>query len=209
MIPRTTRWTRTLEDIDTIKQHARESAYEARARAHGSGIGAARRAAAHVLAAVAGLRDVSVVSGYLPIRSEIDPRPAMLALHGLGLRICVPVIQAKDKPLLFRAWTPAVALRPGPFAVPVPVEGDWLEPDLLLVPLLAFDEDGNRLGYGGGFYDRTLEALRAVRPIHGYGLAYEAQKVAEVPRSATDAPLDAVVTEAGIRPTRPVAPRDS
>jgi 5-formyltetrahydrofolate cyclo-ligase len=109
----------------------------------------------------------------------------------------VPVIEAAARPLLFRLWTPEGALVSGPFGVMIPAEGDWVRPDALLVPLLAFDDHGHRLGYGGGFYDRTLHELRAHQPVLGYGFAYAGQRVPELPRGLTDAPLDAVFTEAG------------
>ncbi|WP_299132146.1 5-formyltetrahydrofolate cyclo-ligase [uncultured Amaricoccus sp.] len=188
-----------MSDSAEAKKVARTAAFEARAQAHAEGVGAARRAAGHVLTVVAALREARVVSGYLPIRTELDPMPAMLALHGLGYRLCVPVIEAPRQPLRFRAWTPDATLVPGPFGVSVPAEGEELEPDILLVPLLAFDSYGNRLGYGGGFYDRTLHALRARRMAWGYGFAYERQLVPEVPRALTDAVLDGVVTETGAR----------
>jgi 5-formyltetrahydrofolate cyclo-ligase len=125
----------------------------------------------------------------------------MAALRGLGFALAVPVIEAKGLPLRFRSWVPGVAVVRGPFGVEVPAEGDWVEPDLLVVPLLAFDGAGHRLGYGAGFYDRTLAGLRARRRVVALGFAYAAQQVDAVPRDATDARLDAVVTEDGtIRP---------
>ena len=188
-----------VSDLERRKAEARAQGYVARARAHAAGTGAARRAAGHALRLLADLPKARTIAGYLPIRTEIDPRPAMLALHGLGYTVCVPVIEAKARPLLFRAWTPHVPLEPGIFNVMVPAEGDWVEPDALLVPLIAFDAEGHRLGYGGGFYDRTLYALRAHREVRGFGFAYEGQRVPEVPRGLTDAPLDAMITEAGAR----------
>ncbi|TPE50812.1 5-formyltetrahydrofolate cyclo-ligase [Amaricoccus solimangrovi] len=188
-----------MSDLERRKAKARSDGYAARARAHAAGFGAARQAAGHALRVLAGAPAARVVAGYLPIRTEIDPRPGMLALHGLGYTVCVPVIEAPAHPLLFRVWKPEVALVPGPFKVLIPAEGDWIEPDALLVPLIAFDDEGHRLGYGGGFYDRTLHALRAHRVVRAYGFAYEGQHVPEVPRGLTDAPLDAVVTETGAR----------
>lgn len=190
-----------MNDLDLLKETARADGYAARARAHAGGTGAARQAAGHALMVIGALHEVRVVSAYLPIRTEIDPRPAMMALHGLGYQIGVPVIEAAERPLQFRTWTPGCALEPGLFNVMVPGAGDWIEPDLLLVPLIAFDADGHRLGYGGGFYDRTLTALRSRRPIYAYGLAYEGQRVARVPRGPTDAALDGVLTETGLHPS--------
>jgi 5-formyltetrahydrofolate cyclo-ligase len=114
-------------------------------------------------------------------------------------RVCVPVIAGRGLPLRFREWRPGVALEPGPFRVLVPAEGDWLVPDLLIVPLLAFDDGLHRLGYGGGFYDRTLAALRAAGPVEAVGFAYAAQAAATLPLEPTDAALDRLVTEAGLR----------
>ncbi len=188
-----------MNDLTEAKKAARAAAFAARARAHAEGAGAARRAAGHALSVIGALHEARVVSAYLPIRTELDPMPAMLALHGLGYRLCVPVIEAPRQPLRFRAWRPGVALVPGPFGVATPADGEELEPDILLVPLLAFDASGNRLGYGGGFYDRTLHALRARGAARGYGFAYEGQLVSELPRGVTDAVLDGVVTETGAR----------
>lgn len=154
-----------------------------------------------MLEAVGALRHMRVVAGYLPMRSEIDARPAMLALLGLRYDVCVPVMEAADRPLRFRAWTPRARLERGLYGVPQPVEGDWVAPDVILAPLLAFDADGWRLGYGGGCYDRTLAWLRAERPVVALGLAFAGQQVEAVPHGPQDQRLDGIVTEDGlIRP---------
>ncbi len=186
-----------MTELMAAKKAARAAALALRARLHSRSTGAARQAAGHALARIAGLRGTRCVAGYLPIRSELDPRPAMLALHGFGFELCVPVIEGRGLPLRFRAWRPGAALTAGPFGVAIPAEGDWRDPDVLLVPLLAFDAGGWRLGYGGGFYDRSLSAMRAQRPIQALGFAYRGQQIASVPHDATDAHLDAVVTETG------------
>ena len=144
-----------------------------------------------------------VISGYRPIRTELDPTPLMQALIAAGHRLCVPVIEGKGRPLRFREWTPGTPMVEGTFGAEVPEDGDWLEPELLIAPLLAFDRTGRRLGYGGGFYDRTLAGLRSKRRTLAVGFAYAAQEVDEVPTEPTDQPLDAIVTEAG--PIRPAA----
>jgi 5-formyltetrahydrofolate cyclo-ligase len=180
------------------KRAARVAAAEVRATLHAADSGAAGQAATHALRAIAPMRHVGTVSGYLPVRSELDPRPAMLELVGIGVRICVPVIEARAKPLLFRAWTKGTALVQGPLGTSVPSSGDTLEPDVLLVPLLAFDLRCRRLGYGGGFFDRTIAALRDRREIRAYGFAYAGQRVEAVPHAVHDATLDAVITERGI-----------
>jgi 5-formyltetrahydrofolate cyclo-ligase len=174
----------------------------------------AARAAAADGAAATVLRDrfvaevapapAAVVSGYWPLGDELDPRPLMAALAGRGHRLALPAIVAAGQPLIFRAWREGEPLIPAGFGTREPgPEAGVLRPDLLLVPLLAFDAQGFRLGYGGGFYDRSLAILRAAGDILAVGLAYAAQQVAAVPREPTDQPLDLVVTERGvIRPTR-------
>ena len=153
------------------------------------------------LAAVA-MPPGATVSGYWPMRSELDPRPLMSALSARGHPVCLPVVTGKDRPLLFRAWRPGDALEPGGFGTQVPppnqmgADQEEIVPSYLLVPLLAFDRAGYRLGYGGGFYDRTLAALRAVGPVSAIGLAFAAQEIDSVPHDATDARLDWIVTEA-------------
>lgn len=149
-----------------------------------------------VLAGHAGKR----LSGYMPMRTEIDCLPAMAAHRG---PVGVPVITGKGQRLMFRAWSPEAEMVVGEFGAMIPAQGDWIEPEVLIVPLLAFDRRGFRLGYGGGFYDRTLEALRAKGPVVAIGFAFAAQEVAEVPIEATDQRLDLIVTERGV--IRPAA----
>jgi len=144
-----------------------------------------------------GAAEGAVISGYIPIRTEIDPRPAMAALHAAGARICVPVIAGAGLPLDFREWWPGCALVEGPFKAMVPERGDWLIPDALIVPLVAFDRSLNRLGYGGGFYDRTLARLRVAGRVEAIGFAFATQELPQVPADDTDQPLDALVTERG------------
>jgi 5-formyltetrahydrofolate cyclo-ligase len=187
------------DSLADVKRAERAAARRRRADAFGASTGLSRRASGHLLDAIGAIRHVSVVSAYLAMRDELDPRPAMLALHTLGYRLCVPVTEALGTPLRFRAWTPDAALVAGPFGTSVPGDGDWLVPEVLVVPLLAFDRRGHRLGYGGGYYDRTIAALRAEgRPVHAIGYAFAAQEVEAVPVEATDAALDAVVTELGV-----------
>jgi 5-formyltetrahydrofolate cyclo-ligase len=168
------------------------------------------RATAHSTNPVAGLtlsalfprellpRPDAVVSGYWPFRTEIDPRPLMARLERLGARLALPVTPARGSgaPLCFRRWRDGAALSRGAFGVPEPgPECETVEPDLLLVPLLAFDRAGRRLGYGQGHYDRTLCGLKARRPTLAIGVAFAAQEVTRVPTDPHDQLLDGVVTE--------------
>lgn len=145
---------------------------------------------------LAGYRGVAL-AGYAPMRTEIDPLPAMAeaAAHG---PVGMPVIKAKSTPLDFREWSPECEMIKGTFGAFIPAQGGWIEPEILIVPLVAFDRKGGRLGYGGGFYDRTLERLRARRATLAIGFAFAAQEADELPLEPTDQPLDLIVTEAGI-----------
>src|SRR5690606_13206435 len=131
---------------------------------HAAGQGQAAQLLADWLAPHRG----KVLAGYMAMRTEIDPTPAMAAHDGPG---CVPVIVAAGQPLRFRQWSPGCRMVAGTFGALVPEEGAWLEPEVLIVPLLSFDRRGFRLGYGGGFYDRTLEGLRARHPVLAVGFA--------------------------------------
>ena len=177
--------------MNDVKAMAREAAFAARKLAFAAGQGQAAEILVDYLAGQGG----RVLSGYMPMRTEIDPLPAMAAHRGT---VGVPVIIGKGQPLRFREWTPGAKMVEGAFKALIPEEGAWVEPEVLIVPLLAFDSRGFRLGYGGGFYDRTLEGLRAKGPVLAVGFAFAAQEVAEVPIDATDQRLNAVVTETGV-----------
>ena len=177
--------------LTEIKAEARRAAFAARKVAFAAGQGQAAELLADFLADQAG----RVLSGYMPMRTEIDPLPAMAAHQG---PVCVPVIPGKGVPLRFREWSPGCAMEAGEFGALIPAEGAWLEPQVLIVPLLAFDRRGFRLGYGGGFYDRTLERLRARHPVLAVGFAFASQEVEAVPTEPPDQRLDAIVTEAGL-----------
>ena len=142
------------------------------------------------------IRPGTVVAGYMPMRSEIDPRPLMHALAARGARLALPVVVARDAPLLFRAWRAHDALVAGPFGTNHPEDHiDDVVPDILLVPLGAFDRVGHRIGYGGGYYDRTLQKLRGATTIVAAGVAFAIQEVETVPASHHDAVLDLVLTD--------------
>ena len=177
--------------MSDVKAVARAEAFARRAEAFAAGQGQAAEILADYLAAHRG----RVLSGYMPMRTEIDPLPAMAAHQGT---VGVPVIVAKAAPLRFREWSPGCRLVEGAFKAMIPEEGAWVEPEVLIVPMLAWDRWGYRLGYGGGFYDRTLEGLRARGPVVAVGFAFSAQEVEAVPVDAFDQRLDAVVTEKGV-----------
>ena len=185
--------------MSDVKTALRQTAHAARKQAFEvcAQSGALAAATAHLLAEI-GPADGHSIAGYLPIRTEIDPRPAMAALHQMGARIGVPVIAGAGRPLDFRLWTPEAALIPGPFGALIPERGDWITPDTLIVPLVGFDAACNRLGYGGGFYDRTLARLAASGPVRSLGFAFAAQQLQPLPTEPTDIALDAIVTEAGV-----------
>ena len=141
------------------------------------------------LAALVGPPRGRVLAGYVPMRGEIDPLPFMATWDG---PVCVPVVVGKGRPLAFRRWTPDGRMVPGAFGAPVPESDDPLEPDVLIVPLVAFTEAGDRLGYGGGFYDRTLAARPGADAV---GLAFAAQRLDAIPREPTDVRLRAIATD--------------
>jgi 5-formyltetrahydrofolate cyclo-ligase len=141
-------------------------------------------------------RPGAVVSAFWPLPDEFDTKPLMRALHDAGHPIGLPVVEKRGLPLRFRIWTPDTVLVRGDFNVEIP--GDECPecvPEILIVPLLAFDRAGFRLGYGGGFYDRTLAGLRANGPATAVGYAYAGQEIDAVPHDATDARIDWFVTE--------------
>jgi len=178
--------------MSDLKTLARTAAFATRKSAFAAGQGRAAKILAEYLAGQAG----KVLAGYMPMRTEIDPLPAMAAHQG---RVGVPVILGPAQPLRFREWSPDAKMVEGAFKALIPETGDWVEPAVLIVPLLAFDARGYRLGYGGGFYDRTLEGLRAKGQVLAVGFAFAAQEVEKVPTEPTDQRLDAVVTEKGLR----------
>ncbi|WP_420564478.1 5-formyltetrahydrofolate cyclo-ligase [Thalassobaculum sp.] len=158
---------------------------------------AANRLAMHLSAAVAPSSG-SVVSGYWPMRDEMDPRPCLTSFWSNGCRIALPVVPEDKQGLIFRAWEPDEELVPGPYGTSEPgPEAEIVYPTLLLVPLLAFDRRGRRLGYGGGYYDRTLASLREWQTVQAIGVAYAGQEVEAVPAGAHDALLNGFVTENG------------
>ena len=181
------------------KNALREYAGARRRLAHRqSGPGAGVRAADHFLANVP-VAPGAIVSGYWPIRDEFDVMPVMRRLSGAGYRCALPFVDKKRHVLIFREWRPGTVMLEGPFRIPEPTEeAAVLTPSLLLVPLLAYDSEGFRLGYGGGYYDGALADLRAADgPVLAVGMAFSEQLVERVPHGMRDQQLDRIVTERG------------
>ena len=139
-----------------------------------------------------------VIAGYWRIRDELDCQPILVRLMDSGQKVLLPVVQGDDEPLDMRVWEADAPLYEAGFGTLAPSDlAPRAVPDLVLMPLLGFDNEGTRLGYGGGYYDRTLAVLPK-KPLL-VGLAFAAQELAHIPRDAHDVPLDMVITEAGIR----------
>lgn len=160
---------------------------------------AVRAEAAQIVAArdlPVALAPGSVVSGFSAMQSEINPVPLMRRLVDLGFRLALPVVTERRQPLTFRAWAFGDPMTSGVWGIREPVpSAPEVAPDLLLVPLAAFDRRGFRIGYGGGYYDRTLRGLRSQKPIVALGLAFAKQEIPRVPNMPYDQPLDFVLTE--------------
>lgn len=136
------------------------------------------------------------VAGYWPINDEIDVRPLMNSLANHGNPMAMPVVLNRQQPMRFRRWNPGMVMQPGRFGIPTPPDTfPEVRPDIVLVPLLAFDRQGYRLGRGSGFYDHTLELLRATGKVIAIGIAFAGQEVPMVPHDAYDQRLDWIITE--------------
>ena len=182
-----------------IKEQARKDATKARRAAHDAAKDHAALALASQAFPVSAKAGASTVSAFFPYQSEIDTRLLLGKLAGEGWRTCLPIVIAQGRPLVFRRWAPGEPTVPGIWNIPRPTdEAEIVEPDVLMVPMLAFDRQGYRLGYGGGFYDRTLESLRKSGPVTAIGLAYACQQLDLIPAEPTDQPLDLIVTDDGV-----------
>lgn len=194
-------------DADSVaqaKQAARVAARAARARCHAEQGGVAGKAiAAHLLSLLPDLARGGqglTIAGYWAKGDEADVLPSLSALAAAGHATALPLVTGPAWPLIFRLWRPGHPLVPGAFRIMEPMgEAPLVQPDIVLVPLLAFDDCGYRLGYGGGFYDRTLEVLRAEAPTQAVGIGYAGQRVESLPIDAYDQRLDWIVTEQGFR----------
>ncbi len=174
------------------KMTARRAALDARAVAHKGGFDVA--ANTHLLDYLRGAAG-ACIAGYMPIRTEISPMATLDALDELGFALCLPVVIGKDRPLAFHSWRFGGALVDGAFGAAVPAKGADVSPDIVITPMVGFDNRGYRLGYGGGFYDRSFAGMSRVVVV---GLAYSAQEVARVDEDATDVKMDVLVTELGV-----------
>ena len=180
-----------------IKTEARAQAKLRRAEA---AVSAGHAAAEAVSEWVSKLLDYSpkttIVAGYWPIGTELDVRHTLSHLDLIGFGCALPVVVAKGEPLTFRTWTPQTLMERSGLGILAPAATvPEVDPDVLLVPLLAFDRAGYRLGYGAGFYDRTLERLRRSKRVTAVGIGFAGQEVDSVPRDQYDQPLDWLVTE--------------
>ena len=160
---------------------------------------AERASAAETIAARAfplAISPGTVVSGFMPLKTEINPLPLMRRLTEAGAQLALPAIAGRGKPLIMRAFAIGDALASGQWGIREPnADAPEVAPDILLVPLLAFDRAGHRIGYGAGYYDMTIGKLRAMKPAVAVGIAFAAQEIGEVPVTPRDARLDLVLTE--------------
>lgn len=140
-----------------------------------------------------------MVAVFWSIGDEMDTGPLIAGLAQTGRSCCLPVVVSKGMALRFRTYTPGDRLEACAFGVPAPLATEpYVEPDVLIVPLATFDRAGGRIGYGGGFYDRTLAQLRAKGPVRAFGYAFSVQEVAHIPLGPHDERLDAIITERGV-----------
>lgn len=187
-----------MTDLHKIKDQARRDARERRKFAASQQVNAAFKACRTFLKHFE-IGEGDTVALYRAIQSELDPQPLVEALWKAGIETCFPVVAKADTPLEFRAANAKTLFISGAFGASIPEDGTPIvTPTIIIAPLLSFDRAGYRLGYGGGFYDRTLENLRALAPTRAYGYAYAAQEVDTVPIEPTDQRLDGIVTEGGI-----------
>jgi len=183
-------------DVRARARDARDALASGLGAAAATGV-AARFMASPLLPMAAG----AIVAGYMPMRSEIDPRLLMDRLAAADSVLCLPDVVAEGTPLAFRRWAPNQPLNTGRYGISVPSsDADELVPDLVLVPILAFDRQGHRLGYGGGYYDRTIARLRERGDVLAVGLAFSGQVRDDLPVGPHDMYLDWIVTESGALP---------
>ena len=138
----------------------------------------------------------AVVSGFMPMKSEINPLPLLKRLAAEGVKLALPVVVGRGKPLIMRAWEFGAPLEPGAWEIRQPKSAaPEVDPDILIVPLAAFDRAGHRIGYGAGYYDITITRLRSIKAVVAIGIGFAAQEIPRVPATERDARLDLVLTE--------------
>lgn len=185
---------------DPVSIESRKAELRREAIARRDALPAAERAAAAAAIAARPLPVAvspgAIVSGFSPLKSEINPVPLMRAFAAAGARLALPVVAGKGRPLTMRSWNFGEPLDSGVWGIREPKpEAPEVFPDILIVPLLAFDRAGHRIGYGAGYYDMTIARLRGMKPVIAIGIAYAAQEIAAVPATPRDSPLDLVLTE--------------
>ena len=142
------------------------------------------------------LQPGAVVAGYYPVRSELDPLPLLNRCAAAGMRLALPRVAERDRPLVFAEWRPGDALIRGAYGLSEPpAHIETLDPQIVLLPLVAFDRRGHRIGYGAGYYDRSLKLMRARRPVLTVGVGFAIQEVDAIPAAAHDEKMDFVLTE--------------
>jgi 5-formyltetrahydrofolate cyclo-ligase len=184
-----------IAEVQTAKERLRHEALALRAALPAD----ARKAAAEAIAARAFPLPITpgiVVSGFMPLKSEINPLPLTQKLSERGVRLALPRIVGRGLPLSMRAWEFGVLLDRGQWGIREPkAEAPEVDPDVMLVPLLAFDRAGYRIGYGAGYYDMTIKRLRGLKAVTAVGVAFAAQEVPKIPKTPRDERLDLVLTE--------------
>ncbi len=181
--------------IDQLKTDLRKAAFARRDALPA----AERQAAAETIAArpfPVPVKPGVIVSGFSPLKTEINPLPLMRRLAAVGAALALPVVAGRGKPLIMRSYAFGQPLNEGVWGIREPKEdAPQVDPDILIVPLAAFDRRGNRIGYGAGYYDMTIHRLRSIKPVVAVGIAYAAQEFPEVPTTPRDERLDLVLTE--------------
>ncbi|WP_420860926.1 5-formyltetrahydrofolate cyclo-ligase [Algirhabdus cladophorae] len=179
--------------LDGQKKSTRKAAFAARKQVFETQLAGQSALLSEFLA---GHRSVPT-AGYMPINTEISPLAAMAEQSAYG-EVSVPVIQRAGLPLKFALWEPDIAMVDGDFGAKIPQDPTFTTPQIVILPLVAWDASGNRLGYGGGFYDRSIEGLKTKGAILAVGFAFDEQEVDAVPTEATDQPLDMMITQSRV-----------
>ena len=186
--------------MDKQKRKLREQAAERRSAITADIRKSGALAVASTGSALSDLASGGIVAGYFPVRHEFNDLPLIEVLAGNGIPCCLPLVENVAGPLTFKRWQPGDPMQSGRFNIDIPLDrAPIVTPATLLVPMLAFDRHGTRLGYGGGHYDRTLMKLRVAGNVTAIGLAFDEQEFTELPVEPHDQPLDYILTPAGLR----------